>query len=89
MRVEGMQTVLSAHDDCMTEILFTVGSYPTAKSEAKSMLAAGHLHSDRVHRLLEAAAAAVATTQSWTLQEEVSLGMELAPQSPVPPPTRW
>lgn len=39
-----------------TEIrIVVVGAVPPAKGEAKSMLSAGHIHAERVRRLLEAA----------------------------------
>jgi hypothetical protein len=41
------------------EISISVEGYPPAKNEAKSMLAAGHLYTDRVRLLLEAARAAL------------------------------
>lgn len=39
----------------MNKISFSVSGYPPAKSEAKSMLSAGHQHAARVRLLLEAA----------------------------------
>jgi hypothetical protein len=39
----------------MSEISFDVEGFPPAKNEARSMLAAGHGHGERVRRLLEAA----------------------------------
>ena len=50
------------------------------------MLAARHVHAERVLALLEAAANEAAR-QRWTLQTDVSLGMELVLQSPVSPPS--
>jgi hypothetical protein len=39
----------------VNQISFSVSGYPPAKSEAKSMLSAGHQHATRVRLLLEAA----------------------------------
>jgi hypothetical protein len=39
----------------MREITIEVAGYPPAKNEAKSMLAVGHVHADRVLALLHAA----------------------------------
>jgi hypothetical protein len=39
----------------MREITIRVSGYPPAKNEAKSMLAAGHVHAERVLALLRVA----------------------------------
>jgi hypothetical protein len=70
----------------MDEVTFTVTGYPPAKSEAKSMLAAGHAHASRVLDLLRAARAAVAGG-GWSSRPGDSLGLELVLTSPAPPPS--
>ncbi|MEZ5101217.1 MAG: hypothetical protein R3C15_15735 [Thermoleophilia bacterium] len=61
----------------MAEIQFVVADYPPAKNEAKSMLAVGHQHADRVLALLDAASRALPPHTSSPLFGSSSLGLEL------------
>lgn len=60
----------------MREIRFDVGGQPPAKSEAKSMLGAGHGHAPRVRALLKAARGALRGS-NWQLTDE-PIGLEIA-----------
>jgi hypothetical protein len=63
------------------EVRLAVEGWPPAKNEAKSMLAAGHVHADRVVRLLEAARVAGATA-AVPVFGRAPLGLELVLRSP-------
>jgi hypothetical protein len=65
---------------------FEVGGWPPAKNEAKSMLATGHVHADRVLQLLRAARDAMGATAHPLFGEE-QVGMEVIVVSPEPPPS--
>jgi hypothetical protein len=67
-------------------ITVVVDGWPPAKNEAKSMVAAGHLHADRVMRLLEAADVAITSRRSPTFGSD-PLGLELIVYSPDEPPS--
>jgi hypothetical protein len=67
------------------EIAFSVDGWPPAKNEAKSMLAAGHTHSDRVLKLLAAAKAATRSQHSPVFGSD-AVGLELIVHSPMEPP---
>ena len=67
------------------EIAFSVAGWPPAKNEAKSMLAAGHTHSDRVLKLLAAAKTAMSSQHSPVFGTN-PVGLELIVHSPVEPP---
>jgi len=70
----------------MLEVQFSVSDYPPAKNEAKSMLAAGHVHAPRVLALLRAASeAAGGATQP--LFPTGPLGLELRLESENEPPS--
>jgi hypothetical protein len=73
-------------DFVMDEVSFTVSGYPPAKNEAKSMLAAGHIHASRVLDLLRAARDAVGGG-GWSSRPGDSLGLEVVLTSPAPPPS--
>lgn len=68
------------------ELFLIVEGWPPAKNEAKSMLAVGHSHADRVLGLLSAAEQAIADQPS-PLYGSDALGLELVLQSPVEPPS--
>jgi len=70
----------------MREITIEVSGYPPAKNEAKSMLAAGHVHAGRVMALLCAARDAAGPGPEVYFSV-VSLGLELVVTSPAPPPS--
>lgn len=70
----------------MREITIEVSGYPPAKNEAKSMLAAGHVHAGRVMALLRAARNAAGPGPEFCFPD-VSLGLELVVTSPAPPPS--
>jgi len=74
------------HHGCVssTELTLAVEGWPPAKNEAKSMLAAGHVHSDRVLKLLAAAgeAAQDLPTPAFGLD---SVGLNLIVCSPTEP----
>ena len=70
----------------MREITIEVGGYPPAKNEAKSMLAAGHIHAERVLALLRAANDEAGPDAPVYFPDE-SLGLELVLTSPAPPPS--
>jgi hypothetical protein len=65
----------------MAEIAFDVQGLPPAKSEALSMLGAGHSHSQRVLRLLEAARDA--TQFGPWVQATGPIGLDLALYAPL------
>ena len=67
------------------EIVFSVDGWPPAKNEAKSMLAAGHIHSDRVLKLLAAAKTATRSHPSPVFGID-AVGLELIVHSPTEPP---
>jgi hypothetical protein len=66
------------------EIALTVGGWPPAKNEAKSMLSDGHPHAPRVRALLEAAQQALAAGAHPIEHGEIAL--ELVIVSPEQPP---
>jgi hypothetical protein len=70
----------------MTDISFTVNGLPPAKSEAKSMLASGHDHADRVSALLEAARNALGADQE-PLFPDGSLTLDVVLECPTQPPS--
>ena len=70
----------------MREITIDVNGYPPAKNEAKSMLAAGHVHAERVLSLLQAASNKAGPGGTAYFPDE-SLGLELVVTSPAPPPS--
>lgn len=70
----------------MDEMSLVVDGFPPVKNEAKSLLAAGHPHAQRVVALLEAAAQGLEEHQ-WRVQPSDSLGLELVLVSPGPPPS--
>ncbi|PZG00857.1 hypothetical protein [Micromonospora deserti] len=67
------------------EISFEVPGWPPTKNEAKSMLAAGHQHADRVRLLLEAARTAVSRVGWPVVSGDVAL--ELVVRGPGRPPS--
>ena len=69
----------------MQELSITVPGLPPAKNEAKSMLAAGHVHAKRVLALLAAVQAAAKRQPLFFATE--SLGLELVLVSPTAPPS--
>ncbi len=70
----------------MHELTLVVHGLPPVKNEAKSLLAAGHPHADRVVSLLQAAAREL-EQHAWSVKPGDSLGMELELTSPLPPPS--
>jgi hypothetical protein len=70
----------------MREITIEAAGYPPAKNEAKSMLAVGHVHADRVLALLQAAASKARSGGAVYFPDE-SLGLEVVLTSPAPPPS--
>jgi hypothetical protein len=68
------------------EIGFSVAGYPPAKTEAKSMLAAGHMYADRVLVLLQVARGAVGDAAQPLFRTE-PLGLELILEAPADPPS--
>ena len=70
----------------MRSISVTVAGLPPVKNEAKSMLAAGHIHVQRVRDLLKGVQEA-----SWDEPElpfpHQSLGLEMVLTGPTPPPS--
>jgi len=69
----------------MREITIRVSGYPPAKNEAKSMLAAGHVHAERVLALLRAANDQARLGDPALYFPDESLGLELIVTSPAPP----
>jgi hypothetical protein len=69
----------------MHEITIEVDGYPPAKNEAKSTLAAGHVHAERVLALLQAASHEARS--GVVVFPDESLGLELIVTSPAPPPS--
>ena len=67
-----------------TEMTLAVEGWPPAKNEAKSMLAAGHVHSDRVLKLLAAAKEAARGFPSPAFGVD-PVGLELLVRSPTEP----
>jgi hypothetical protein len=70
----------------VTEISFAVAGLPPAKNEAKSMLSAGHGHSERVLALLRAAQEAVDQT-ARPMPLRGTLVLDVVVESPVDPPS--
>ena len=68
------------------EVAFVVDGWPPAKNEAKSMLAAGHPHADRVLHLLQAAEVATGIRETSVFGGD-ALGLELIIYSPAEPPS--
>lgn len=81
--VRGQRTINVMTPD---EVAFVVDGWPPAKNEAKSMLAAGHPHAERVLHLLQAAAIATGTWRSPTFGSD-ALGLKLIVRSPAEPPS--
>ncbi len=69
----------------MREIVLNVSDYPPAKNEAKSMLAAGHSHSERVLALLRAARDAIGGKPQPIFPSE-SLGLDVVLEAATEPP---
>lgn len=67
------------------EIAFMVEGWPPAKNEAKSMLASGHSHRDRVMGLLAAADTAIGSNVCPVFGDD-PIGLELVVHSPMEPP---
>jgi hypothetical protein len=73
-------------DDCsVQDVSIEVAGLPPAKNEAKSMLASGHVYSERVLALLSAVQSAV-EGDSIRFPEE-SLALDLVLVSPTAPPS--
>lgn len=76
----------------MREIRITIAGLPPAKNEAKSMLAAGHVHQPRVMALLLSAREALGDHAEPAFPTG-PLGLELTIESPeeplADPPTSW
>lgn len=68
-----------------SEVTFSVDGWPPVKNEAKSLLAVGHTHAERVRRLLAAARQAVGDRQD-VLFDARPVGLELTLSSPEEPP---
>lgn len=68
----------------LDEVAFTVEDWPPAKNEAKSMLATGHSHSDRVMRLLAAAQTAIGSMPCPVFGAD-AVGLELVLHSHMEP----
>ena len=75
------------HDVYVREIVIWVSGYPPAKNEAKSMLAAGHVHTERVLALLRAASDEAGRGEPAVYFPRESLGLELIVTGPEPPPS--
>ncbi|MBV9093813.1 MAG: hypothetical protein JO132_08060 [Streptosporangiaceae bacterium] len=71
----------------MREITIRVLGYPPAKNEAKSMLAVGYVHAERVVALLRAANDEARLGDAAIYFPDESLGLELIVMSPAPPPS--
>nr|AHE14531.1 hypothetical protein asmbl_4 [uncultured bacterium] len=71
-------------DEAPSEIAFEVPNLPPLKNEAKSMLATGHIHAERVRVLLAAAGEAVRRT-GWT-PTIADISVELVIRGPGSPP---
>ena len=69
----------------MRSVEINVGGYPPSKNEAKSMLAAGHVHADQVVYLLKATQKAI--PDGKLLFPTQSLGLELVLTSTARPPS--
>jgi len=67
------------------EVTFSVDGWPLVKNEAKSLLAPGHAHAERVSHLLEAARQAVGDRHD-VLFGSRPIGLELTLISPAEPP---
>ena len=70
----------------VSEVTLRVTGWPPAKNEAKSLLAPGHTHADRVVSLLEAARRTVGDTGTVPIFGARPLGLELTIESPDEPP---
>lgn len=70
--------------EAVSEIFFDVPGLPPIKNEAKSMLAAGHAHADRVRTLLLSTHAAVRRT-GWSITP-ADVALELVVRGPGRPP---
>ena len=66
------------------EVVISVDTWPPAKSDAKSMLAAGHTHAKRVHALLAAVYAEIEPLQVPVFGPD-AVGLELLLRSPAEP----
>ena len=80
------QMLASWQHQGMREISFEVADYPPAKSEAKSMLAGGHVHAGRVLALLEAARVAIGDDPQPLFPTD-ALGLEVVLETPTQPPS--
>lgn len=67
------------------EVTFIVDGWPPAKNEARSLLAPGHTHAERVNALLEAARQAVGDRPD-ALFGSRPIGLDLPMVSPAEPP---
>jgi hypothetical protein len=67
------------------ELCVSVDGWPPAKNEAKSMLAAGHSHADRVLKLLAAVRSATSGSDEVMFGSDL-VGLELIVHSPTQPP---
>lgn len=67
------------------EVVLSVEGWPPAKNEAKSLLASGHTHSERVVKLLRTAQEATGEAASTALFGSHPLGLELTVESPGEP----
>jgi len=68
------------------QITLTVAGWPPAKNEAKSLLAPGHPHADRVKALLQAAQQATLDRTDRVIFGSRPIGIELTIASPSQPP---
>lgn len=67
------------------EVLLSVRGWPPAKNEAKSLLASGHTHGERVKDLLRAAREATGEAASTVVFGSRPIGLELTVESPAEP----
>jgi hypothetical protein len=63
-----------------SELAFVVEGLPPAKGEARSILAAGHPHNERVVRLLEAARRSQRDSGLQPIKNPVTVGLEVVVQ---------
>jgi len=80
-----MNATTHPEHDVPDDIEFEVQDWPPTKAEAKSLLAAGHPHAQRVRSLLEAARDAIRRT-GWTVTAS-DIALELVIRSPGRPPS--
>lgn len=67
------------------EVTLSVAGWPPAKNEARSLLAPGHTHADRVAGLLLAAQQATGTAGEAALFGALPIGLDLTVMSPEEP----